>query len=665
MDAKKEIAELTKKIEKLNYDYYVKDNPSASDYEYDMLLRKLSELEEEYPELASPLSPTKRVGGQVLEGFEKVEHAVKMESLADVFSKEELFEFDGRTKGLLAGESYEYVVEMKIDGLSVSLEYQNGEFFRGSTRGDGTVGEDITENLKTVKSIPLRLNKSIPYLEVRGEVFMPKASFEKLNKEKEEKGEALFANPRNAAAGSLRQLDTSVAAKRNLDIFIFNIQRIEGADIKTHSEGLDFLEELGFKVSPLRKKAENIAKAYDIIQEIGEKRESLSFDIDGAVVKINDLRQRERLGSTTKVPKWAAAFKYPAEQKETLLCDIVLQVGRTGAITPNAVLEPVRVAGSVINRATLHNMDYIKEKDIKIGDRVIIQKAGDIIPEVVRVVKEKRSGAEKEFEMPKVCPACGEPVEREESEAVLRCINPNCPAQKIRSIIHFASRDAMDIEGLGDAVVEQLCAEGLISDSADLYYLEKKSLLNLERFAEKSAENLLSAIEKSKKNNADKLLFALGIRHIGAKSATNLMMAFGSFEKLSKATKEEILAAKDVGEKMAESITGYFSFETHREFLKRLENAGVNMEYKSSFEGDLFSGKTFVLTGTLENLKRSGAKEKIEALGGKVSGSVSKKTDYVLAGSEAGSKLEKAQELGIKVISEAEFLNMLSSGELI
>lgn len=665
MDAKKEIAELTKKIEKLNYDYYVKDNPSASDYEYDMLLRKLSELEEEYPELASPLSPTKRVGGQVLEGFEKVEHAVKMESLADVFSKEELFEFDGRTKGLLAGESYEYVVEMKIDGLSVSLEYQNGEFFRGSTRGDGTVGEDITENLKTVKSIPLRLNKSIPYLEVRGEVFMPKASFEKLNKEKEEKGEALFANPRNAAAGSLRQLDTSVAAKRNLDIFIFNIQRIEGADIKTHSEGLDFLEELGFKVSPLRKKAENIAKAYDIIQEIGEKRESLSFDIDGAVVKINDLRQRERLGSTTKVPKWAAAFKYPAEQKETLLCDIVLQVGRTGAITPNAVLEPVRVAGSVINRATLHNMDYIKEKDIKIGDRVIIQKAGDIIPEVVRVVKEKRSGAEKEFEMPKVCPACGEPVEREEGEAVLRCINPNCPAQKIRSIIHFASRDAMDIEGLGDAVVEQLCAEGLISDSADLYYLEKESLLNLERFAEKSAENLLSAIEKSKKNNADKLLFALGIRHIGAKSAKNLMEAFGSFENLSKATKEEILAAKDVGEKMAESITGYFSFETHREFLKRLENAGVNMEYKSSFEGDLFSGKTFVLTGTLENLKRSGAKEKIEALGGKVSGSVSKKTDYVLAGSEAGSKLEKAQELGIKVISEEEFLNMLSSGELI
>ncbi len=665
MDAKKEIAELTKKIEKLNYDYYVKDNPSASDYEYDMLLRKLSELEEEYPELASPLSPTKRVGGQVLEGFEKVEHAVKMESLADVFSKEELFEFDGRTKGLLAGESYEYVVEMKIDGLSVSLEYQNGEFFRGSTRGDGTVGEDITENLKTVKSIPLRLNKSIPYLEVRGEVFMPKASFEKLNKEKEEKGEALFANPRNAAAGSLRQLDTSVAAKRNLDIFIFNIQRIEGADIKTHSEGLDFLEELGFKVSPLRKKAENIAKAYDIIQEIGEKRESLSFDIDGAVVKINDLHQREELGSTTKVPKWAAAFKYPAEQKETLLCDIVLQVGRTGAITPNAVLEPVRVAGSVINRATLHNMDYIKEKDIKIGDRVIIQKAGDIIPEVVRVVKEKRSGAEKEFEMPKVCPACGEPVEREESEAVLRCINPNCPAQKIRSIIHFASRDAMDIEGLGDAVVEQLCAEGLISDSADLYYLEKESLLNLERFAEKSAENLLSAIEKSKKNNADKLLFALGIRHIGAKSAKNLMETFGSFENLSKATKEEILAAKDVGEKMAESITGYFSFETHREFLKRLENAGVNMEYKSSFEGDLFSGKTFVLTGTLENLKRSEAKEKIEALGGKVSGSVSKKTDYVLAGSEAGSKLEKAQELGIKVVSEAEFLNMLSSGELI
>lgn len=665
MDAKKEILELTEKLEKLNYDYYVSDNPSASDYEYDMMLKRLEELEKAYPEYASPLSPTKRVGGSVLEGFEKVEHAVKMESLADVFSKEELFEFDSRTKGLLSGESYEYVVEMKIDGLSVSLEYANGEFLRGSTRGDGNVGEDITENLKTIKSIPLKLKTPLPYLEVRGEVFMPKASFERLNNEKKALGEPLFANPRNAAAGSLRQLDSSVAAKRNLDIFIFNIQQIDGFDIKSHSEGLEFLEKQGFKVSPLRKTAEDIEKAFEIIKEIGQKRETLSFDIDGAVVKINDLSQREELGSTSKVPKWAAAFKYPAEQKETLLKDIVLQVGRTGAITPNAVLEPVRVAGSVINRATLHNMDYIKEKDIKIGDRVIIQKAGDIIPEVVRVVKEKRTGAEKEFEVPTVCPACGEPVEREENEAALRCINPNCPAQKIRSIIHFASRDAMDIEGLGEAVVEQLCTEEIISDSADLYYLSKKDLINLERFADKSAKNLLTAIEKSKQNNADKLLYALGIRHIGAKSAKNLMSAFGSFDALAAANKEELLAVEDVGEKMADSLLSYFSFEEHKEFLNRLKSAGVNTQYSSSAEGSLFAGKIFVLTGTLENMKRSEAKEKIEALGGKVSGSVSKKTDYVLAGEEAGSKLKKAQELEIKVISEEEFLKMLSLGELI
>ena len=665
MDAQKEIAKLTEKLEKLNYDYYVKDNPSATDYEYDMMLKRLEELEKTYPHLASPISPTKRVGGQVLEGFEKVEHAVKMESLADVFSKEELFEFDTRTKGLLSGEDYEYVVEMKIDGLSVSLEYQNGEFFRGSTRGDGNIGEDITENLKTVKTIPLKLKNPIPYLEVRGEVFMPKASFEKLNSERKASGEALFANPRNAAAGSLRQLDSSVAAKRNLDIFIFNIQQIDGKDIKNHSDGFDFLEKQGFKVSPVRKIAKNIEEAYEIIKEIGSKREGLSFDIDGAVVKINSLRQREELGSTSKVPKWAAAFKYPAEQKETLLSDIVLQVGRTGAITPNAVLEPVRVAGSVINRATLHNMDYIKEKDIKIGDRVIIQKAGDIIPEVVRVVKEKRTGCEKTFEMPKVCPACGEPVEREESEAVLRCINPNCPAQKIRSIIHFASRDAMDIEGLGEAVVEQLCGENLISDAADLYYLSKNDLANLERFAEKSAQNLISAIEKSKQNNADKLLYALGIRHIGAKTAKNLMMAFGSFENLENAEKEEILKVEDVGEKMAESLVGYFSFKEHKEFLNRIKSVGVNTKYISSASGTLFAGKTFVLTGTLESLKRSEAKEKIEALGGKVSGSVSKKTDYVLAGEEAGSKLQKAQELGIKIISEEDFLKTLSSGEQI
>ena len=659
MNPQIEIAELTNTLEEHNYNYYVMDNPTISDYEYDMLLRKLKSLEEEYPEYALPNSPTQRVGGKPLEGFNQVEHTVKMESLQDVFSKEELFSFDERVKNALGEEKYEYVTEMKIDGLSVSLEYRDGYFFRGSTRGDGLVGEDITENLKTVKTIPLKLKETLPYLEVRGEVYMPKASFEELNKVREEKGEPLFANPRNAAAGSLRQLDSKITAQRKLDIFVFNIQSVEGKEFSTHSEGLEFLSSLGFKVSPRRNVFSSISEAYNEIEEIGRMREGLPFDIDGAVVKINNLSQRKALGSTTKVPKWAAAYKYPPEQKETIIEDIIFQVGRTGAITPNAVLKTVRVAGSNINRATLHNSDYIIEKDIRIGDFVMIQKAGDIIPEVVRVLKEKRTGREIPFSMPEDCPACGEKITREDNEAVYRCINPNCPAQKIRSIIHFASRDAMDIEGLGEAVVEQLCNEGILADSSDLFVLEKEKLTALERFAEKSAENLIQAVNKSKNNNADRLLFALGIRHVGAKTAKNLMEYFGSVDALANAEKEEITAVPDVGEKMAESIIQYFSDEKNVEFINRLKNSGVNTTYTSTVTGSYFQGKVFVLTGTLSSMKRSEAKTLIENQGGKVSGSVSKNTDFVVAGEEAGSKLQKANELGVTVVSEEEFVKML------
>lgn len=661
MNPQVEINELTKILEEHNYNYYVLDNPTISDYEYDMLLRKLKNLEEEYPEYALPNSPTKRVGGAVLEGFEKVEHTVKMESLSDVFSKEELFDFDERVQNALGEEKYEYVTEMKIDGLSVSLEYRDGLFVKGSTRGDGVVGEDITENLKTVKSIPLRIKEALPFIEVRGEVYMPKNSFEELNKIKEENGEQLFANPRNAAAGSLRQLDSKITAKRKLDIFVFNIQQIEGKEIKTHSEGLDYLEKLGFKVSPRRSVFTNIEKAYKEIENIGNDRENLPFDIDGAVVKINDLNQRKKLGSTTKVPKWAAAYKYPPEQKETIIEDIILQVGRTGAITPNAVLKAVRVAGSTINRATLHNFDYILEKDIKVGDTVLIQKAGDIIPEVVRVLKDKRTGQEKKFIVPEVCPACGEKLHKEENEAVVRCINPNCPAQKIRSIIHFASRDAMDIEGLGEAVVEQLANEGVIENAADLYAIKVEDLINLERFAVKSAQNLIDAIEKSKSNNADRLLFALGIRHIGLKTAKSLMEYFSSIDALFEAEREEIISVSDIGEKMADSILQYFSDNKNVEFISKLKGFGVNTNYISQKKGNSLEGKVFVLTGTLSTMKRDEAKAMIENEGGKVSGSVSKKTDYVVAGEEAGSKLKKANELLIKVLSEDEFISMFEN----
>ncbi len=658
-EAKGNIDALRQELERYNYEYYVKDNPTVSDFVYDAKMQELLALEAEFPELVTEDSPTRRVGGQVLEGFAEVEHAVQMQSLSDVFSEEELGDFDARTAKALETEKPEYAIEMKIDGLSVSLEYQNGQFFRGSTRGNGYVGEDITENLRTIGSIPLRLTEPVPYLEVRGEVFMPKSSFLKLNEQREVAGEPLFANPRNAAAGSLRQLDSRITAGRRLDIFVFNVQRIEGKTLNTHQESLEYLETLGFKIIPVRKLCYGAEEAYTEIQRIGESRGELPFDIDGAVVKINRFSEREALGVTTKTPRWAVAYKFPAERQESRLLDIALQVGRTGVITPNAVLEPVRIAGSTVSRATLHNEDNIRDKDIRIGDIVVIQKAGDIIPEVVEVVKEKRTGTEKVFAMPKTCPACGEPLYREEGEAAVRCVSSNCPAQQMRSIIHFASKPAMDIDGLGPAIVEQLLDAGCIKDCGDLYTLRYEDVVGLERFAEKSAQNLIDAIEQSKEQGLDRVLFGLGVRLIGGKAAQLLAERFGSMDALLEASKEEISAVPDIGEKMAESLVHYLSEEKSRDLIARLTAAGVRMDYESKKVGDSLTGKTFVLTGTLPTLKRSEAQAMIENYGGKVSGSVSKKTDFVVAGEEAGSKLEKANALGVPVLTEEELLEML------
>lgn len=658
-EATVEIQQLREKLEQYNYEYYVMDNPTVSDFVYDKLLHQLIALEETYPQLKTPDSPSQRVGGEVLKGFDEVAHTVQMQSLADVFSKEELIEFDTRTRIALETEQVEYVVEMKIDGLSVSLEYENGRFVRGSTRGDGFVGEDITANLRTIPTIPLRLKEDLPYLEVRGEVFMPQNSFLKLNELRETTGEPLFANPRNAAAGSLRQLDSKIAAQRKLDIYIFNIQQIQGKTLHSHKESLDYLKELGFKTVSEETTVWGIDAAYAKIMEIGEKRGDLTFDIDGAVVKVDSFAQREQLGSTAKTPKWAVAYKFPAEQKESKLLSIALQVGRTGVITPNAVLEPVRIAGSTVSRATLHNEDFITDKDIRIGDTVIIQKAGDIIPEVVAVVTEKRNGTETIFKMPDVCPACGEPLYREPGEAATRCQSSNCPAQRLRSIIHFASKAAMDIDGLGPAVIEQLLEEGLIQDSADLYTLKKEQLLALERFGEKSADNLLAAIEKSKEQGLDRLLFALGIRLIGARAAQLLAAKFGDIDTLLSATAEQISQIDDIGEKMASSLVHYFAEAPSLLLLDKLRKAGLRMDYETTVVGDSLQNKTFVITGTLPTLKRSEAKALIENHGGKVSGSVSAKTDFLLAGEEAGSKLEKAVALQITILSEEELFQML------
>lgn len=660
-EAKQRIDELKEILNEANRSYYILDAPEISDFEYDKLIRELIVLEDEYPEYKTQDSPSQRVGGGVLEGFEQVTHAVQMQSLTDVFDKDELFDFDNRTKSSLGLDTVEYVTELKIDGLSVSLEYRDGMFFRGSTRGDGNIGEDITNNLRTIKSIPLKLTEQIPYLEVRGEVFMPKPAFLRLNELREVAEEPLFANPRNAAAGSLRQLDSSVTAQRSLDIFIFNVQAVEGMEFVTHSESLDYMRKLGLKVIPDRRIQHGIDEVYDEIIRIGEMRGNLDFEIDGAVVKVNSLEERLLLGSNSKTPKWATAYKYPPERQETELIDIVLQVGRTGAVTPNAVFKPVRVAGSLVSRATLHNIDFIHSKDIRIGDHIIIQKAGDVIPEVVEVIKDKRKADAAKYEMPDDCPVCGEPLERIDDEAATRCTNSNCPAQQLRSIIHFASKGAMEIDGLGPAIVEKLIDEGLVKTCADLYELKKDDIVNLEGFAEKSASNLIESIENSKSRGLDRLLFALGIRLIGSRAAKLIAERFGTIDSVAEANAEQIAEIPDIGEKMAGSVEHYFSESASIELIEHLRKCGVDMTYEAVEKGGIFSGKTFVITGTLPGMKRSEAKKLIEDNGGKVSSSVSKKTDYLLAGDEAGSKLDKANKLGINVISEEDLEKMLDN----
>lgn len=653
---------LKKTVAYHSHRYYVLDDPEITDAEYDRLMHELTDFEKEHPEMITADSPTQKVGGTILEGFSPVSHEVQMQSLQDAFSKDEIFEFDRRVRAELAkiGQVPTYVVEHKIDGLSVSLEYRDSVLVRGSTRGDGFVGEDVTNNLKTVMSIPLKLHKPVPYLEVRGEVFMAKKSFARLNEEREADGQPTFANPRNAAAGSLRQLDSAVAAKRGLDIFVFNVQRSEGIEFKTHLESLRFLRDAGFKVITNDREFETIDAAFDEIENIGEARRGLYYDIDGAVIKVNDLSQRQILGSTAKTPKWAIAYKYPPEQKKTRIKDIIIQVGRTGVLTPRAELEPVSLAGSTVSYATLHNLDNIRQKDVRIGDNVLVQKAGDIIPEIISVVKADRDGSETEFNMPGTCPVCGARVHREEGEAAYRCTGADCPAQLERNLIHFVSRDAMDIEGMGPSVIKKLLAEGLIKSSADIYYLTADELIKLDKLGEKSAENLLDAIEKSKKNDLPKLIYALGIHHIGAGAAKLIAKRAGSIDALFGLTAEELTEINDVGMIMAESVTDFFAQPHTRTLIQKFKDAGVNTNYiGEARSSDALEGMTIVVTGTLPTLGRKDATALIEQNGGKASGSVSKKTTYVLAGEAAGSKLTKANDLGIPVIDEAEFMKMI------
>lgn len=661
--AEKEVKELHQLLNQYNYEYHVLDNPSVPDAEYDQLIRKLTQLEEQFPELKTPDSPTQRVGGQVLDLFEKVQHEIPMLSLGNAFNEQDLRDFDRRVTQLV-GDDHSYVCELKIDGLAVSLRYENGLFVRGATRGDGTIGEDITANLRTVRSIPLRLNEAVS-IEVRGEVFMPKRSFEALNRLKLEKEEEPFANPRNAAAGSLRQLDTKIAASRNLDVFLYNIASVEQVEVRSHSEGLDFLDRLGFKTNQERMKCRTIDEVLQFIEKWTEKRPHLPYEIDGLVVKVDSLEQQKTLGFTAKSPRWAVAYKFPAEEVVTTLKEIELNVGRTGVVTPTAILEPVRVAGTTVQRASLHNEDLIREKDIKLGDQVVIKKAGDIIPEVVNVLLDRRTGDEIDFHMPTHCPECESELVRLEGEVALRCINPKCPAQIREGLNHFVSRDAMNIDGMGEKVISQLFAEKLISDVADIYKLTKEQLLALERMGEKSVNNLLRAIEVSKGNSLEKLLFGLGIRHVGAKAAKTLAMEFHTMENLAEATYEKLTSINEIGDKMADSIVSYFELEEVQELLKELKEIGLNMEYKGprpvaiDESTSIFAGKTVVLTGKLEQLSRNDAKEEIERLGGKVSGSVSKKTDFVIAGEDAGSKLAKAEQLGVEVWTEEQLLEEL------
>lgn len=654
--AKAEHEQLCAEIEKHNYSYYVLDNPTIEDYDYDMLMRRLKQLEADFPQLITPSSPTQRVGGTAQSSFEKVTHAVQMGSLQDVFSEDELRDFDSRVRQQVTPL---YIVEPKIDGLSVSLEYRDGEFVRGSTRGDGFVGEDITANLRTIKSIPLKLNEKLPFIEVRGEVYMPRKSFAELVEQQEENGEQPAKNPRNAAAGSLRQKDSRVTAKRKLDIFVFNIQQVEGAEITSHKQSLEFMLGLGFKVIDGYREFDNISDAIERIREIGESKPNLAYDIDGAVIKVDDFAQRETLGQTSKVPKWAVAFKYPPEEKETLLTEIEVNVGRTGALTPVAIFEPVQLAGTTVSRATLHNQDNIDALDLAVGDTIVVRKAGEIIPEVLRVTK--RSEGRKTFHIPTVCPVCGTETVRDEDEAVIRCPNIDCPAQLLRNIEHFASRNAMNIDGLGEAIVEQLVKNGFVKTVADLYTLTIQDLLTLDGFKEKSASNLITAIENSKSNEPDRLIFALGIRGIGQRSATLLCQRFGSVENIMNAELADIVAIDSFGDVLADSVYRAMR-EPHRiRLIERLKEYGLNMTYSKQAKGDTFAGLKFVLTGTLPTMTRDQAKEIIESLGGKCAGSVSKKTDYVLAGEDAGSKLTKAEQLGIKIIDENEFKAMLNN----
>ena len=661
IEAKERIKELRATLEYHAKKYYDEDKPEITDYEYDMMMNELKSLEKQFPELIDKESLTQKVGGHVKEGFKQVEHEVPLQSLQDVFSYDELRDFDDRVKKQLydGGANLKYVVETKIDGLSMAIEYKDGKFVRAATRGNGLIGEDVSANALTIKSIPKELKEPINII-VRGEVFIGSKEFEKLNEEREVLGQSLFANARNAAAGSLRQLDSKITKTRPLDIFIFNVQKLENNPFNSHYEQLNYLDKLGFNVNPVRILCNNIDEAIDAITKIGEDRENLSFGIDGAVIKVDNLDYREELGTTFKTPRWAIAYKYPPEQKETLLKDIICQVGRTGAITPMAILEPVKVAGSTISKTTLHNEDFIKEKDLKIGDRVIIQKAGDVIPEVVEAVKSKRTGEEKEFIMPKVCPVCGAPTIREDGEAVTRCTGIECSAKALRNIVHFASKEGMEIDGLGYSIIEQLLDKKLINNIADIYSLKLEDVASLKKNGKKFAQNLIDAIEKSKSNDLFKLITGLGIRHIGAKSAKNLARKFRTMDNLMNASIEELSVQNDVGEITAKSIYEFFREEQSIDLINKLKLAGVNMESLEEENTDnRFEGKTFVLTGALSKYSRDEASDIIEKLGGKTSGSVSKKTSYVLAGEDAGSKLTKAQNLGVTVITEEEFEEMI------
>lgn len=660
-EAKKQINELREKLEYYANKYYDEDKPEITDYEYDMMMNRLKALEKEFPDLITKDSLTQKVGGHVKEGFKEVVHEVPLQSLQDVFSFEELREFDDRIKkqAIEENEELRYVVETKIDGLSTALEYVDGVFVRGATRGNGLIGEDVTDNLRTIKSIPKVLNEKVT-ITVRGEVFIGTKEFEKLNEEQEVLGKKLFANARNAAAGSLRQLNSKVTEERPLNIFIFNVQKWDENKFNSHYDQLNYLEKLGFNVNPVRILCKNQQEVEEAINKIGEDRENLSFGIDGAVVKVDSLSFREKLGTTYKTPKWAIAYKYPPEAKETILKDIVCQVGRTGVITPMAILEPVKVAGSTISKTTLHNEDFIKEKDLKIGDTVVIQKQGDVIPEVIKVVKEKRTGKEKDFEMPKVCPVCGAQAVREEGEAATRCIGIECPAQLLRSIVHFVSKEAMDIDGLGYKIVEQLIEKGLIKNIADIYTLSLEDVASLKKNGKKFAQNLIDSIEESKKQDLFHVINALGIKQVGIKAAKVLAKKYKTMEELSNASFESLALTDDVGEITANNIIEFFAQEQTKDIIGRLKNLGVNMESMQEDNIDnRFEGKIFVLTGALEKYSRKEAEDLIEKYGGKTSSSVSKKTSYVLAGEDAGSKLTKAQELGITIITEKELEDMV------